>query len=143
MSQIQEQAEVIAADLGKAGIKVKLEPYERAVMWERYKGGKHQMYIYWWDDAPEPDRYMYSLLHSKSRDYYWRDETGDQLLDKGRTILDRAQRAKIYNELDRYLYEQCPWVYLYVIPEVFAVRNDVSYQGKRDGFLDMRSAKPK
>jgi peptide/nickel transport system substrate-binding protein len=143
MSQIQEQAEVIAADLGKAGIKVKLEPYERAVMWERYKGRKHQMYIYWWDDAPEPDRYMYSLFHSKSRDYYWRDETGDQLLDKGRTVLDRAQRAKIYNELDRYLYEQCPWVFLYVIPEVFAVQNDVSYQGKRDGFLDMRSAKPK
>jgi peptide/nickel transport system substrate-binding protein len=143
MSQIQEQAEAIAADLTKVGIKVQLEPFERAVMWERYKGKKHQMYIYWWDDAPEPDRYMYSLFNSKSRDYYYKNPQIDELLDKGRTIMDRAERAKVYNEIDRILYEDCPWVYLYVVPEVFGVANDVDYQGRRDGFLNMRFAKPK
>jgi peptide/nickel transport system substrate-binding protein len=143
MSQIQEQAEAIAADLAKVGIKVTLEPFERAVMWERYKGRKHQMYIYWWDDAPEPDRYMYSLFSSKSRDYYYKNTRIDELLDKGRTIMDRAERAKVYNEIDRILYDDCPWVYLYVVPEVFGVANDVDYQGRRDGFLNMRFARPK
>ena len=142
MSQIQEQAEAIAADLGKAGVRVTLEPFERAVMWKRYKAKKHQMYIYWWDDAPEPDRYMYSLFHSKSRDYYYKNDTIDVLLDKGRTILDREARAEVYHEIDRILYEDCPWVYLYVVPEVFGVSKTVDYQGRRDGFLNMRYAAP-
>ncbi len=143
MPQIQEQAEAIAADLGKIGIRVKLEPYERAVMWERYKNRQHQMYIYFWDDAPEPDRYMYSLFHSKSRDYYYKNETVDRLLEKGRTTLDPAERAKVYRELDRFLYEDAPWVYLYVIPEVYAVSNAVEYQGLRDGYLIMSTARPR
>ncbi len=143
MSQIQEQAEAIAAGLADAGIKTKLEPFERAVMWQRYKAKKHQMYIYWWDDAPEPDRYMYSLFHSQSRDYYYKNPTVDVLLDLGRTILDRNERAKVYNKIDQVLYEDCPWAYLYVIPEVFGVSNKVFYEGNRDGFLNMRWAKPK
>ena len=143
MPQIQEQAEAIAADLAKVGIKVTLEPFERAVMWDRYKKKLHQMYIYFWDDAPEPDRYMYSLFHSKSRDYYYKNETVDQLLDKGRATLDPEARAKVYHELDRFLYEDAPWVYLYVIPEVFAVSNDVQYKGLRDGYLIMKTATPK
>jgi len=143
MTQIQEQAEALMAAMAEAGFKATLEPFERAVMWERYKGKKHQMFIYWWDDAPEPDRYMYSLFHSKSRDYYYKNEAVDALLDKGRTIMDRAERAKVYNEIDRMLYEDAPWGFLYVIPEVFGVSNQVQYQGRRDGFLDMRTATPK
>jgi peptide/nickel transport system substrate-binding protein len=143
MPQIQEQAEAIAADLAKVGIRVTLEPFERAVMWDRYKKKLHQMYIYFWDDAPEPDRYMYSLFHSKSRDYYYKNETVDQLLDKGRATMDPEARAKVYHELDRFLYEDAPWVYLYVIPEVFAVSTDVQYKGLRDGYLIMKTAKPK
>lgn len=143
MSQIQEQAEAIAADLAKVGIKVKLEPLERAVMWENYKGKKLQMFIYWWDDAPEPDRYVYSLFHSKSRDYYYKNPKVDELLDKGRTVIDREKRAQVYQEVDRLLYGDAPWLYLYVVPEVFGVANNVDYQGRRDGFLNMYYAKPK
>ena len=141
MPQIQEQAEAIASDLGKAGIKVTLEAFERAVMWERYKAKKHQMYIYFWDDAPEPDRYMYPLF--RDRDYYYKNTKVDELLDQGRSTLDRDQRAKVYNEVDRMLYEDAPWIYLYVIPEVFGVSKKVDYEGRRDGFLNMRYAKPK
>ena len=143
MTQIQEQAEAISAELTKAGFRVTLEPYERAVMWERYKGKKHQMYIYWWDDAPEPDRYMYSLFHSASRDYYYKNTTVDELLTLGRSILNRDDRAKVYHRIDEILYEDCPWGFLYVVPEVFGVVNDVEYQGRRDGFLNMRYAKPR
>ncbi len=143
MAQIQEQAEAIGANMTKAGFKVTLEPFERAVMWERYKGKQHQLYIYWWDDAPEPDRYMYSLFNSTSRDYYYKNTAVDELLDKGRTIMDRAERAKVYAQIDEMLYKDAPWAFLYVVPEVFGVANDVDYQGRRDGFLNMRYAKPK
>jgi peptide/nickel transport system substrate-binding protein len=143
MSQIQEQAEAIAANMSKAGFQVTLEPFERAVMWERYKARKHQLYIYWWDDAPEPDRYMYSLFNSNVRDYYYKNPAVDALLDKGRTIMNRAERAKVYAQIDDMLYKDAPWAFLYVVPEVFGVADDVDYHGRRDGFLDMRYAKPK
>jgi peptide/nickel transport system substrate-binding protein len=143
MSQIQEQAEAIAANMTKAGFKVTLEPFERAVMWERYKGKQHQMFIYFWDDAPEPDRYVYPLFHSKSRDYYYKNPAVDDLLDSARAIMDRGERAKAYAQIDEMLYKDAPWVYLYVVPEVFGVANSVDYQGRRDGFLNMRYAQPK
>jgi peptide/nickel transport system substrate-binding protein len=57
--------------------------------------------------------------------------------------MDPEARAKVYHELDRFLYEDAPWVYLYVIPEVFAVSTDVQYKGLRDGYLIMKTAKPK
>lgn len=141
--QIQEQSEAIAADLAKVGIKTTLEPLERAVMWENYKAGKMQAYIYWWDDAPEPDRYVYPLLNSKSRDYYYKNPKLDDLLDEARTLLDRDARERVYHEADRLIYADAPWAFLYVVPEVFGVANTVDYQGRRDGFLDMRTAKPK
>jgi peptide/nickel transport system substrate-binding protein len=141
--QIQEQAEAIVSDLTKVGIRATLEPLERAVMWDNYKSGKQQMYIYWWDDAPEPDRYVYPLLNSKSRDYYYKNTELDALLDKARTVVDRGEREKIYQAADRMIYEDAPWAFLYIIPEVFGVAKDVQYEGRRDGFLDMRAAKPK
>ncbi|MGV8855876.1 MAG: ABC transporter substrate-binding protein [Devosia sp.] len=142
MTQIQEQAQAIASDLEKIGLKVTLDPLDRAVMSERYKNRELEMYIYWWDDNPEPDRYMYSLFHSNSRDYYYKNASNDAFLDKGRSTLDRDERAKIYNEIDRNLYEEAPWLYLYIIPETYAVAPSVDYVGRRDGFLFMRFAKP-
>lgn len=142
MTQIQEQAQAIAADLETIGVRAKLEPLDRAIMWEKYQAREHQMYIYWWDDNPEPDRYMYSLFHSNSRDYYYKNEATDAALDKGRSTLDRDERAKIYASIDRALYEEAPWLYLYIIPETYAVGPNADYVGRRDGFLFVRFAQP-
>jgi peptide/nickel transport system substrate-binding protein len=57
--------------------------------------------------------------------------------------MDLEARVKVYNELDRVLYEDAPWIYLYVIPEVYGVVNSVEYDGLRDGYLIMSTAKPK
>ena len=142
ITQVGEQAQAIAADLEKVGIRVKLEPLDRAVMWEGYTARKYQMFIYWWDDNPEPDRYMYTLFNSASRDYYYKNPRTDALLNLGRSTLDRDERAKIYKEIDRTLYAEAPWLFLYIVPETYAVSKDVSYTGRRDGFLFVRFAKP-
>ncbi|CAH1689753.1 Peptide/nickel transport system substrate-binding protein [Hyphomicrobiales bacterium] len=143
MVQIREETQAIAADLAKIGIKVALKPLDRAVMVEQYRGRKQDMYMYWWDDNPEPDRYAYTLFHSNSRDYYYKNAETNTLLDKGRSTLDRGEREKIYQEFDRRLSKEAPWVYLYVIPVTYGVSPNVDYQGRRDGFLFMRYASPK
>lgn len=142
MTQIQEQAQAIAADLELIGVRAKLEPLDRSVMWEKYKGREHEMYIYWWDDNPEPDRYVYSLFHSNSRDYYYKNPETDAALDNGRSTIDRDKRAVIYSEIDRAMYEEAPWLYLYIIPETYAVSPKVDFVGRRDGFLFVRFAQP-
>lgn len=143
MTQINEQAQAIAADLAKIGVQAQLEPLDRAVMWDKYKNRQHKMYMYWWDDNPEPDRYVYSLFDSNSRDYYYKNAETDRLLDLGRSTLDRKEREKIYQEVDRKLYKEAPWLFLYIIPETYGVSNGVDYQGRRDGFLFVRFAKPR
>ncbi|MCW5719953.1 MAG: ABC transporter substrate-binding protein [Devosia sp.] len=143
MIQIQEQTQVIAADLAKIGVKVELRPLDRSVMVEQYRAREQDMYVYWWDDNPEPDRYAYTLLHSNSRDYYYKNPETDAILAKGRSTLDRAEREKIYQEFDRKLYEEAPWVFLYVIPVTYGLAPNVDYEGRRDGFLFMRYASPK
>lgn len=143
MVQIQEQTQVIAADLAKIGVKVELKPLDRSVMVEQYRARKQDMYVYWWDDNPEPDRYAYTLFHSNSRDYYYKNPETDAILSKGRSTLDRGEREKIYQEFDRKLFEEAPWIYLYVIPVAYGLAPDVNYQGRRDGFLFMRFASPK
>ncbi len=140
--QFDEQAQIIADHLSKIGINVKLEPFESAVMWKLYKEKKHQLYLYWWDDTPEPDRFTYTLFHSSVRGYYYKNDKVDLLLDKARTTLDREDRAKIYHEFDRLIYDDSPWIFLYVIPDVFGVSNKVNFKGRRDGYLRMMYAKP-
>lgn len=142
MTQIDEQAQAIAADLELIGVRAALQPLDRAVMWERYVAREHDMFIYWWDDNPEPDRYMYSLFHSNSRDYYYSNPETDAALDLGRSTLDREERAEIYAGIDRALYDEAPWLYLYIVPETYAVASDVNYTGRRDGFLFVRFAEP-
>lgn len=143
VTQIHEQAQAIASDLARIGVKVALRPLERPVMWQKYKDREHQMYIYWWDDNPEPDRYLYSLFHSSSRGYYYRNAVVDAMLEDGRSTFDRDRRAAIYAEIDRKIHEEAPWLFLYVVPETYAVALDVSYVGRRDGFLLARFAKPR
>lgn len=143
MIQIQEQTQVIAADLAKIGVKVELRPLDRSVMVEQYRAREQDMYVYWWDDNPEPDRYAYTLFHSNSRDYYYKNPETDAILAEGRSTLDRAEREAIYQEFDRRLYEEAPWVFLYVIPVTYGLAPDVEYEGRRDGFLFMRYASPR
>ena len=105
LPQIQEQAEVIASDLAKIGVKVTLEPFRTG----RHVGPVQEqtasdVHLFLGRCPGAGPLHVFSVS-LQGRDYYYKNETVDQLLDKGRSTTDPAARVKVYNELDKYLYK--------------------------------------
>jgi len=53
------------------------------------------------DDAPEPDRYVYSLFNSKSRDYYYKNPRSTSSSTKAERFLTARSGPQVYQEVDK------------------------------------------
>lgn len=67
--------------------------------------------------SDDPDK-NYLWLHSSQIDhgfnvFSYRNEKVDELLDKGRTTLDREERKKIYHRFQREIYNDPPGIFLF------------------------------
>jgi oligopeptide transport system substrate-binding protein len=85
--------------------------------WPSYKAmleqGKLPMFrLVWAADIPDPDNFLYPLLHSTSptnRTFY-RNPRVDQLLEQARKERDDAQRIALYREIERLVLDDAPWI---------------------------------
>lgn len=88
---------------------------------------------------PDPDHYLYPYFHStavNNPNKSYNNPKVDELLDKGRTTADSAERHKIYTELQKLLEDELPHFWLYSGVNIEAVRNQVkgyvpSFTGRR------------
>jgi oligopeptide transport system substrate-binding protein len=66
----------------------------------------------WYADIPDPDNFLFPLLHSSSptnRTFY-RNLRVDQLLEQARRELDENRRITLYREVERLVMEDAPWI---------------------------------
>jgi peptide/nickel transport system substrate-binding protein/oligopeptide transport system substrate-binding protein len=66
----------------------------------------------WYADIPDPDNFLFPLLHSTSptnRTFY-RNPLVDQLLEQARRELDENRRIALYGEVERLVMEDAPWI---------------------------------
>ncbi|MBA2448733.1 MAG: twin-arginine translocation signal domain-containing protein [Chloroflexi bacterium] len=88
---------------------------------------------------PDPDQYMYPAFHSKGVNNpmaSYSNPKVDELLDRGRTVGDSAQRHQIYFEVQKLLEEELPNFWMYAGVNIEALRNQVkgyvpSFTGRR------------
>jgi peptide/nickel transport system substrate-binding protein len=88
---------------------------------------------------PDPDQYLVPAFHSagvNNPNKSYSNPKLDELLDKGRTTSDSAQRHQIYAEAQRLLEDEVPNFWLYSGVNIEAVRNYVkgyvpSFTGRR------------
>jgi peptide/nickel transport system substrate-binding protein len=88
---------------------------------------------------PDPHHYMYPAFHStgaNNPNKSYNNPKVDELLDKGRSVTDSAERHKIYFEAQRLLEEDVPNFWFYSGVNIEAVRNHVkgyvpSFTGRR------------
>ncbi len=109
----KEVVESIASDLGKVGIRVNLQQMEAGSWWDLYHGKKFQMYLLTWGTSPEAGLYYRTLLHSKTRGYYYRNPKTDELIDAWFAALDQQKRVEQGRQLHRHVYEQAPFLFLF------------------------------
>ena len=113
---------VIQENLGKIGIKVKIESMEFKAVMEKVVGN-HDFELYLMgntlDADPDPTPNWYSTQASDEKGVFgwnitgFRSDEADKLMDMNRAATDISERAKILNEFGRLLNKELPWIPLY------------------------------
>lgn len=131
------QAQVFQEALAKIGVRLRLSTVDAPVMFERVLGGKFQSAFLGWDLDLDPD--LYALFHSSQVPPDGTNFVGysnprvDQLIEEGRTTLNRDRRREIYHELHAILAQDQPYLWLTQVSTKWAVNKRVRNVEEADG----------
>jgi peptide/nickel transport system substrate-binding protein len=140
-AEANSRAEVIQAMLKQVGVNMNIQSNEMATFFADIGKGNFQMYSLSRNGIQDPDFY-YVLFNSKNlppegqnRGFY-QNARIDQLLEQGRTTFDRAKRKPAYDEVQRILADDLPYISLYLQSNVAVMRSNVDgYVQYPAGFL--------
>ncbi len=99
------------------GIEVEVQQTEWATYLQDQHEGRFQMYggSGWVADYPDPENFLDVLLHSESVDNHtnYANPEVDRLLEQARTEQDQAKRFDLYNQAEKLIVADAPWVPLW------------------------------
>jgi peptide/nickel transport system substrate-binding protein len=129
-------AEALKEQFQRVGIELEIRTYEWGTFYSDVKKGNFHLYSLAWVGVMDPD-ILYQIFHSASvppdgdnRGRYRNPEL-DQLLERGRTTTDTAERKLIYSRAQKILAEDLPYIPLWwkknVVVRPPSLRGFVSY----------------
>ncbi len=124
MLQVKEVAQAVQAQLAEVGINAQIVELETAAMFDAYAASEFEMYFFPWRSNPEAARHFNTLLHCDTRGYYYCNPEMDVLIDAFMTELDPARRAEIGKELNEFVQQESPWIFMYVQQEGFGINTN-------------------
>jgi peptide/nickel transport system substrate-binding protein len=99
--------EMLQANLAKLGIELKMQAQTwaalTALVWNP-KTDPYMFTIYIWPEVPDPHNYLYNWFHTSQignnhyNGFQYSNAKVDALLDEAKSITDRAQRIKLYEQ---------------------------------------------
>jgi dipeptide transport system substrate-binding protein len=111
----RRMAELIQADFAKVGVEVEVVSYE----WGEYLSKSRELnrdgaiLLGWTGDNGDPDNFLAVLLGcdgvEKSNRAQWCHKPFDDVIQKAKTVSDKAERTKLYEEAQVIFKEQAPW----------------------------------
>jgi peptide/nickel transport system substrate-binding protein len=111
------------------GVEVDIQQLDSAVVTDRYRSFNFQIILTGWtNDIIDPDQLVtYAIIPETIQNYRtgWVNERAVALANEGRVTLDPDRRREIYYEIQAIHMEDAPFVYLYVLPYVDALRSHV------------------
>src|SRR5262249_44983712 len=124
------RAQAIQQMLKQVGITMNIQSNEMSTFFADISKGNFQMYSLSRNGISDPDFY-YVLFSSKNfppegqnRGYYSNPRI-DQLLSEGRSTFDRAKRKPIYEEVQRIIATDLPYISLYMQDNVAVMRKNI------------------
>lgn len=134
MPQPEKIAVAIQTYLRDVGIEAEIVTHEWAAHLEKTGVGEHPMALLGWTgDNGDPDNFLYVLLDSdnaKGPDAgniaFYTDQEVHGLLIKARTIVDTAERTRLYEEAQVRIMEDAPWAPLMHARVPIAVRKGIT-----------------
>jgi peptide/nickel transport system substrate-binding protein len=127
-------AEMIKADLAKAGIPVEIVPNEWGAHLSRTSRGEHEMALMGWvGDNGDAANFLDVLLDKDTATIgsalnicFWMNDDYHNLMLAARRELDPEKRAALYRKSQEIIYEECPMVPLAHAEQLMACRASVS-----------------
>ncbi len=118
----QVWAEAVQSDLRAVGVTVSLNPIAFP-QWLDLSGRRGELAFSvngWWQDYPDPSNFLDVLLNGRritefncpNRAFY-SNRRVNQLLDRARAMTDLAARLEVYQEAERLIVDDAPWIFLY------------------------------
>jgi oligopeptide transport system substrate-binding protein len=98
------------------GVEVEVEQVETATFFQDVRRGKYQMWELGWSaDYPDPENFLDIHFYSESRqnETKYANPEVDKLILQARTERDNAKRMQIYNQIEKLLLQDAPWVPLF------------------------------
>jgi len=129
-NEANARAQVIQQMVKQAGIDMKIQSNETSTFLADIGKGNFQMYSLSRNGIQDPDFY-YILFYSKNvppegqnRGFYANPRI-DELLLKGRSTFDRAKRKPTYEEVQKILADDLPYISLYLQNNVAVMRSNI------------------
>ena len=112
-------AEIIQKHLQEIGVKVKLNMLSWEKLLNKVHRGKSLIFsLGWANDNGDPDSFLYPLFHSKNwggpgNTSFYKNKTVDRLLDQAAMLIDHYKRQTIYQQIEKIIIDDAPWIFLY------------------------------
>ena len=109
-----ETAEAMQAQLAKVGVKMKLKPSEIGALITIWSAGNYEASLAWSGGTEDIDKFLANYRRSDPRSKALGCATPEMqdLIDKGAATMDQNERKKIYQQLDRAIYDIASDVFL-------------------------------
>ncbi|MDR1622601.1 MAG: ABC transporter substrate-binding protein [Synergistaceae bacterium] len=111
-----DSAMIMQAQLLDVGITAEIKVLEWGAFLNGLRGRTHDLFILGWPTTiPDPNFALAPLLEGGSASNYTfiNDPKIEELLAKGRSIPNGREREAIYGEIQRYVNDQVPMIYVY------------------------------
>jgi peptide/nickel transport system substrate-binding protein len=123
-----EIAEAFANQLGKVGVRVKLNVLESGTLFQKYYAGDFEASITTWSLTADPDNLYTGLRIYSPVSKWYQNPAVDKLIEAGRNTVDTEKRLKVYQELYRTLVEDAPWLMMHAQDENYGVSRKVNWK---------------
>ena len=130
----KEVAEAVAGDLRKIGIKAKV----KIVEWGTYMNMTYNRkagpsYLLGWGGATmDADGTFVPLLRTDQILSHYSNTDLDNLIEQGRSTMDKAKRLKIYSEACRIVKEEVPFAFMYEQIDLYGVSARLNWAPRPD-----------
>ena len=123
-----DMATIIQAQLSEVGIQSEIMQQEWGAYLNDLQKKTHDVFLLGWGlSVPDPDYAVAGLLESNAGTNYTAYSSArlDEMLSQGRGLPDGEERAKVYRDMQLFINEECPMIYLHNDEAIAGVRKIV------------------
>ena len=141
-AQDKETAEALVGQWSESGITVDLTINEWSVQLTKYRAGTEltdSHFMGWGTSTFDADDVFFgAFVNQPTKNNYENPELSELVL-RARTSLDPAERADLYAQAQRIVYDDVPWITLFQQVDIYGVRSDIDWQPRADQKIEVFS----